>query len=127
MAHPRASLLPRLGTSPLASTQAFVDEIHLQLGDQLMVFGRAHPHDVWLVDPWSRGALLPPSAGRAALQHLGVPAAEHEGWMAAIPPRRVWARMLRNLQSREAPGSAEASFWEDVACGLDALGTDQGP
>ena len=64
-----------------------------------LVFSRADEAALWFVDPWARGALLPPSACEAALTHLGVPPAEHAGATAAISPTRVWARMLRNLQA----------------------------
>ena len=64
-----------------------------------LVFSRADEAALWFVDPWARGALLPPSACEAALTHLGVPLAEQAGATAAISPTRVWARMLRNLQA----------------------------
>jgi hypothetical protein len=64
-----------------------------------LVFSRADEAALWFVDPWARGALLPPSACEAALTHLGVPLAEQAGSTAAISPTRVWARMLRNLQA----------------------------
>ena len=63
-----------------------------------LVFSRADETALWFVDPWARGALLPPSACEAALTHVGVPLAEQAGGTDAIPPTRVWARMLRNLQ-----------------------------
>jgi hypothetical protein len=113
-----------------------------------LVFSRADEAALWFVDPWARGALLPPSACEAALTHVGVPLAEQAGGTGAIPPTRVWARMLRNLQVthmrssvlpsytlhtgplasctrilsnqvREPRGSAEARFWEDAGVGLD--------
>ena len=72
-----------------------------------LVFSRADEAALWFVDPWARGALLPPSACEAALTHLGVPPAEHAGATAAISPARVWARMLRNLQAtHELPTAA---------------------
>ena len=72
-----------------------------------LVFSRADEAALWFVDPWARGALLPPSACEAALTHLGVPPAEHAGATAAISPTRVWARMLRNLQAtHELPTAA---------------------
>ena len=63
-----------------------------------LIFSRADEAALWFVDPWARGALLPPSACEAALTHVGVPLAEQAGGTTAIPPTRVWARMLRNLQ-----------------------------
>ena len=91
---------------------------------ETMAFSRAPQSALWFVDPWCRGALLPPPYCFAALRQLGLGDAPdtRSEWTGSIRPARVWARMLRNLQSREEPGSPEALFWEDVAFGLEGAG-----
>ena len=90
-----------------------------------MTFSRAPPRGLWFVDPWSRGALLPPATCFAALRHLGLGDSPdtRSVWTGSIRPPQVWARMLRNLQSREEKGSPEARFWEDCAFGLESVGS----
>ena len=102
--HAEASLLLR--------SEALQSPIH---------FSRCDEAALWFVDPCAAGKLLPPATCRGLLRHAGLPADQHDAWLAPVPTPLVLARICRNLAlhfRREREGS-KALLWENAAAGLD--------
>lgn len=88
---------------------------------QTLLFRRCSPAQLWLVDAFSQGKLVPPELCRHALSRVGMEPETHGDSLAAVPPCRTWARFCRNLafHARREGLQARADFWEGVGAGLD--------
>lgn len=84
-------------------------------------FARAHDKNLWFVDPFNKGKILPADTCCDVLRRLGIPDEEHHQYTIRVDPRRVWARMLRNLMLwHHRRGDTEgAHHWYCVAHGLE--------
>ena len=86
-----------------------------------LLFRRCDARDLWLIDAFKSGQLLPAEACRHVLSRAGLPPDEHAPRLAGVPPSRVWARMCRNLalHARREGRDERAAFWDYVESGLD--------
>ena len=57
-----------------------------------LLFRRCDARDLWLIDAFKSGQLLPAEACRHVLSRAGLPPDEHAPRLAGVPPSRVWAR-----------------------------------
>jgi regulator of sirC expression with transglutaminase-like and TPR domain len=88
-----------------------------------LIFHRCSADQLWFVDAFSRGQVLPVDACRHFLNRAGLPLGQHAAYLASVPPASVWARMCRNLamyaRHQTEGGERAASWWNGVESGLD--------
>jgi regulator of sirC expression with transglutaminase-like and TPR domain len=86
-----------------------------------LTFTRADDGDMWFVDPFRSGRVLPLSFCEEQLRERGAARSDLDRFTAPVEARSVWARMLRNLRLwDERRGNSErAHIWRCIAYGLE--------
>lgn len=86
-------------------------------------FSRCDASDLWFVDAFAKGQLIPADVCRSVLSRAGLPTEEHAPRLASVPPARMWARMCRNLAlfARREGREERAEYWDYVESGLDEV------
>ena len=102
------------------SLQAHAASLVLQIGDgERLRFRRADDSALWMIDPSNRGQLLSSAACAGYLQRVGIAKEHQDGWMSAVEPRDMWARMCRNLENFHGTrDDRKARYWRHLAHGL---------
>ena len=89
-----------------------------------LLFQRCEARDLWFIDAFDKGKLLPVESLRHFLTvRVALPPTQHASHLEGVPAACVWARMCRNLamHARREGDVPRANFWECVESGLDEV------